>query len=199
MTDSRKSPWRTAALLLILASALVCWSCSTDSGSPFVTDKSKWKLTLDVDGSEVSWPVEMMNIFWTDTEDEDHPDILEIYGEGMTLVGHLPKSWDSCGNEDEKIKEGAPLVGKTIDIEEEFPEDERYHFLQSGGESFLEVPGSGRWKVLSSSFSPEKHSGSRMGSEGDYTLTGRVSLSVEAPDGPRNLTGTLSAHCVCWF
>ena len=51
MTDSRKLPWRSAASMLILASSLVCWSCSTDSASPSVTDKSKWNLTLDVGGS----------------------------------------------------------------------------------------------------------------------------------------------------
>src|SRR5262245_39569790 len=97
------------------------------------------KLVLDVDGKPVELPLEKMDVFLT--ESDKYPEIFEIHGTGVVLVGTFPKGVKVDYGEDWKV-----LVGRAVSI------------LPRGGdprepeESKLTLPGQAPMKVLGGTF-----------------------------------------------
>jgi hypothetical protein len=141
-----------------------------------------WQLQIDWDGTAVQLPLERMDIYVH--EDEEYPEIFEINGPGVTLVGTLP----IVVGYDEEFGE---LVGKTI------------AFAPSGGDpgnpKYSQVSIDGRAVPVSGgSFTVERVTGKWSGLEGDKTIWGTVQLRIPAAGGDRVVSGKLAVHAITW-
>ena len=77
------------SLLVCVLGLVTMVACSSGGGSGGAVDKSEWKLVFTWDGAEVEIPVEHMLVYLVEEEDE-YPEVFEIEGDGVTLVGTFP-------------------------------------------------------------------------------------------------------------
>lgn len=145
--------------------------------------KTDWKLTLDDAGATSEMPIERMDIYLTE---EGYPELFEIRGSGVTLVGEFPR--DVRVGYDEAFEK---LIGKPVTI------------LASGGDprepknSSVTIHGMGA-PVVVGSFTVEKVTGKWSGSEGNKTIWGTIEVRIPGADAERTLRGRFAAHAVTW-
>jgi hypothetical protein len=170
------------------AAAALLAGCSEGSpeGGPSPEVKASWALTLKVDGNPVKVPLEILHVYLVEDE-KQYPEIFEIQGPGVALVGEFPMDVHVDYGEEWKR-----LFGKTVAIAPRGgdPRDPK--------ESHLTLPGGEPLKVLGGSFTAEKLTGKWAGSKGDRTLHGRITLRVAAPGGEKTLEGTFAVLAVTW-
>jgi hypothetical protein len=175
------------ALLCVSAFALV--SCGA-SGDPEQAARDRessrvaWKLVLEDGVTTHEIPVERMDIYLT--EDESYSEIFEIHGEGVMLVGELPR-----GVRVDYEEAFEKLIGRAIQIQPQGgdPRDPKTSKITLDG---IVAP------VSSGSFTVEKLSGKWDGSEGDRTLHGTIELRIPDYTGHRTLRGRFGTHAVTW-
>lgn len=174
----RPLPW-----LLLLAS---CGDGSeADAAKARAAAKKEWALTLKVDGADVRVPLEVMNVLLIKRGDD--PEIFEILGPGVALVGEFP-----AGVKVDYEEKWSNLFGKTVELK------------TTGGDprepknAVLTLPGKPELKVLGGSFVAEKFTGKWDGSEGDKTLRGRIRIRVQIDGGEKTLEGTFAVNAVTW-
>jgi hypothetical protein len=166
--------------LVIFVSALNL-RCSGNDASDVIIPE--WNLTLNVDGGEVRVPLEVFNVYLV--EDETFPEVFELLGAGVALVGVFPSDihvgygddWEALFNKSISIK---PYGG---------------YYLEPKN-SVITLPGKPVMKVLGGFLIAEKVTGKH--ADLDMTLWGRVNLLVQTPGGERNFEGTFAVYCVTW-
>jgi len=181
----RRGIWALVAIAVAWIGSRGCGPGGDNSGvSAQAVAKAKlnWQLQLDWDGTTVQMPVERMDIYVM--EDEEYPEIFDLSGEGVALVGTLPVA---VGYEEAFDR----LMGKPIAI------------LPSGGDpreiKYSHVTIDGRSVPVSSGFfTVERVTGQWDGLEGDKTLWGTIELRVTGATGERVVTGKLAVHVVTW-
>ena len=142
-----------------------------------------WKLVLDHGGSTYEIPIERMDIYLTEDE---YPEIFEIRGDGVTLVGELP-------------------AGVRVDYDEAFERliDREVTIQANGGDprqpktSTVTIDGIVT-PVSTGSFTVKQLTGKWGSSDGDRTLHGDIELRLPGLDGERTLRGRFAAHAVTW-
>ena len=187
----RSRPLR--GLLAVAAFALALAGCS-GNGTNVNTDtidsdvakaKQTWKLTLEEPGLENAIALEAMDIYLVD-DDEQWPEIFEITGPEVTLVGAFPMDVHvGYQNAFER------LFGKSVNIDARGgdPHDPKSSTVRIRG---LDVP------ILGGTITFEKATGKWAGEQGDQTLWGRVELRVPGADGERTVRGSFAVHAITW-
>lgn len=144
--------------------------------------KAGWLLKLEEFPSALA--LSRMDVFLT--EDETAPEVFDIRGEGVRLVGMIPGTMQvGYGEAFDK------LVGRSLAI------DANGGDPSEPGVSSVTVDGV-TYPVAGGTFTIEKLSGKWEGSEGDKTLHGSVELRLLGAEGDRTVRGTMSVHVVTW-
>lgn len=163
--------------------SLLFTACSSGGGESTVIDKKEWKLAFTYDGSEVELPLEHMHVYLVEDENE-YPEVYEISGSGVTLVGTFPMN-AHVGYEEN----WSTLFGQSIQID------------ANGGArddkiSFIQLPDGTKAFVSGGALVPEKLEGKVDGMEGDRTLYGTFTLRVRTSLGEEEISGRFAVHCV---
>jgi hypothetical protein len=140
------------------------------------------KLVLDVEGKSVEIPLEKMDVFLV--KRGSGPEIFEIHGTGVVLVGTFPK--------DVRVDYGEhweELVGKAITI------SPRGGDPREPSESQLTLPGKAPLKVLGGTFTVEKR---REGFDAKTPLSGRIEIKCQTPQGEKTYKGTFAVKGTTW-
>jgi hypothetical protein len=167
------------ALGLLLASGC---EVATNASREETVKNFAQKLVLQVDGQSVELPLEKLDVFLT--EEEEYPEIFELLGPGVALVGEFPvgvrvdygEHWDL-------------LVGKAIPI------------AAKGGDpraektSSITLPGKPAANVVGGTFTVEKFDA---GWDAKTPLTGRIELQLATPDGEKTIRGTFAVLGTTW-
>jgi hypothetical protein len=166
--------------LIGAAGLLAC--ASGGSKTEKAAGKETWQLVYTHDGAEVSLPLEQMHIYLVEEEDQ-YPEVFEITGDGVTLVGSFPM--DCHVGYDDNF---AVLPGKTITID------------AAGGArddkmSYVRLADGTRAFVTGGSLMAEKIEGKIDGMDGDRTLSGTFILRVRTGLGEEELSGRFAVHC----
>lgn len=178
------------AVLAALATA-GCGAVSGDdaalAASARERSKAEWKLVVDWAGARHEMPVERMDIYVDDgDEEEEVPEIYEMVGEQMTLVGQFPRG--IAVGYDEAFER---LIGQAVPV---FP---------SGGDprepkqSFVTLGGR-RVPVLGGTIRVERTGGRWSGTEGDKTVWGTIELRIPDAAGETTIRGRFAANAVTW-
>jgi hypothetical protein len=173
-------------MAFIPAFAFVAVTACGGGGSgdaPPASGTTAWRLVLEVEGATHELPLERMDIFLTEDE---WPEIFEIHGDGVTLVGEFP-------------------AGVRVDYDEAFENliDQPIAIRPRGGDprdekdSQVELDGIGA-SVSAGTFTVERTSGSIAGADGDKTLHGTIELRVHDGNGERTIRGRFATHAVTW-
>lgn len=147
--------------------------------------RAGWLLTLKVDGADVRLPLKAMNVLLY--KDGEHaaknPTVFEIEGDGVHLLGEIPPAGNP-GYEEEWKK----LVGQSLAIKAsgDFHRDPVESKITLGGAVVSVTGGTMIVRSVSGRFA---------GSEGDRTLKGTITLTLQ--DG-RTLEGTFGVHGITW-
>lgn len=168
-----------AAVAGIAASALAACSSGADSAAAArdrERSKTEWKLVLD-DGREL--PLELMNIYLTE---EGYPNLFEITGTGVTLVGTFPS-----GLTPDYEENFGRLIGETITIEARGgdPWEPKTSAISFGGTGTA---------ITGGSFTVDRVSGKWSGSEGNKTVHGTIELQTAGG----TIRGRFAVHAVTW-
>jgi len=179
------SVMRAASGLLCCAGLLLSSGCAEVEDLTSLkqeVESFEQKLVLEVAGKPVEIPLEKLDIFLT--EDEEYPEIFEMHGSGVVLVGTFPADvrvdygdhWDR-------------LVEKPIPISDEGgdPRDLK--------KSHVTLPGQAKLTVTGGTFTVEKFSDSY---DAKTPLTGRIELKVETPAGEQTYKGTFTVKGTTW-
>jgi hypothetical protein len=155
---------------------------SSDEG-PSEATRASWVMTLKVDGAEVKLPLESLDVFLV--EDNQYPEIYELLGPSVALVGEFPTSIHvGYSNKWEQ------LFGKAIPIKPQGgdPRDEK--------DSHVTIPGKGMCKVIEGTFTAKKTTGKTVDS---LTLWGTVKLLVKPETGDGfSIEGTFAVNAKTW-
>ena len=174
--------WKTNLVACLLGVSVMI-ACSSGGGSNRTVDKNTWKLTFTYDGSDVELPLETMLVYLVEEEDQ-YPEVFEIAGDGVTLVGTFPMD-SHVGYE-----ENWPIIfGKSIEV------------ASSGGArddkmSSIRLPDGTNAFVSGGTLVPEKLEGTLDGLEGDKTLHGTFTLRVRTGMGEEEISGRFAVHCL---
>jgi len=138
-----------------------------------------------IDGKTVELPLEKMDIYLVDTDEEpDFPEVFEIIGKDVVLVGSFPLT--TRVGYGEKFDQ---LNGKQIAITKEggdVREPKRSSLVLPGGQALIE----------SGSFTVTKVG---KGYDAKTPLRGNVSLLLRMPDGTdKVVTGTFKVNGTTW-
>lgn len=179
---------RAVPLTAIVVAAVLGAGCSGGGGSAPGADRDReqakagWVLSLE--GSPAGLALGRMDVYLS--EDETGPEPFDIHGDGVRLVGVIPAALRVGYGE-----EFGKLVGNSLAFE------------PSGGDpsepgiSTVFVDGV-PYSVTGGTFTIERLTGDREGSEGDKTLHGTVELRLLGSEGGRTVRGTMSVHAVTW-
>jgi hypothetical protein len=188
---TRRTGIAPSLVLTAIAVALSLHGCSAPAGDDAARAardreqaESGWKLAIEDGGQAHELALGRMDIYLT--EDEAYPEIFEILGEGVTLVGEFPAGVRVDYDEDfEK------LVGQAIPVSASGgdPREPKSSSVTLGP---LAAP------VTGGSFTVEKVTGRWSGSEGDKTLHGTIELRIPSADGERTVRGRFAVHAVTW-
>ena len=179
------------ARLLLLALSLLCAAaCGMSDEAAAAKDRessmASWALILKVDGADVKIPLKAMNVLLF--KDEEHarqnPSVFQIEGSGVQLIGEIAA--DSNVDYGEHWER---LINKTLTIKASG------EFHRDAVDSKIALPGAPEIAVTGGTMFVEKFSGKWAGSEGNKTLTGKITLQLR--DG-RTLEGTFAVHAVTW-
>jgi hypothetical protein len=164
---------------------LAAVGCSSGEEGPESSSKEAWRLVFTYNGSDVMLPLQGMDVYLVEDE-EEYPEVYEINGPGVTMVGVLPMDSHVGYDENWPI-----LFGKSIVVH---PRGGAFEEK----ESFIQLPDGTRARILGGSLVPEKVSGKYSGSEGDVTLSGTFTLRVMTSAGQEEISGRFAVHCVTW-
>jgi hypothetical protein len=175
----------TAILALLLASCGGGGS-EADAAKDRAAAAASWAIVVKVDGADVSLPLEAMNVLLYKDEDaaKANPTVFDIEGKDISLFGEIPPAGNPGYDEDWK-----KLIGVTLTIKA------MGDFHRDVVTSRLSLPGKPPVLVTGGTMTPEAFSGKWAGSNGDRTLKGKITLTLQ--DG-RTLRGTFAAHCITW-
>jgi len=171
---------------MIVCVAMLAWAGCSGEGDPGRSSGAVpvWELTLSGDGTTVTLPLHIMNVYLV--EDHRYPETYELEGDGVVLAGEFPL--DVHVDYDEAWEK---LLGKSVAIKPKGGAD-------GATESMLTLPGYGRLKVVGGSFTSEKYSGKYAGLEGDLTLSGSITIRVQTASGEKEYSGRFAVQCVSW-
>ena len=147
--------------------------------------RPSWKLQLDWAGSTVEAAIDRMDVYLVDDEKE-YPEIFEIAGEDVVLVGEFPMSAHVGYGQD-----WGNIFGVAIPIRPSGgdPSEPKTSWVRLHG---TQVPVSGGTITF------QKITGTWDGSEGNKTLWGTIELRIPGADGDRTVTGRTATHAVTW-
>lgn len=171
-------------LVMLLGAGCAGGGGGDASSAAAAREKAKAGWLLKVEGSPGTLALESMDVYLM--EDETAPEMFDLHGEGVRLVGTIPPAAHvGFGAEFGK------LVGQTLSIQASGgdPDDPGTSSITLDG---VEYP------VAGGTFRVEKLTGKWDGSEGDKTLHGTVELRVLESGGERSVRGTLATHVVTW-
>ena len=182
---------RFSMTLTAIGVALALAGCDVSGGDTQVQaahdrerSKADWKLTVEWAGGRHELPIERMDIFLT--EDEEYPEIFEMLGEGLALVGEFP-----AGVSVDYDEAHENLIGKTVMIAPSGgdPREPKQSFVTLGG---MRVP------VLGGTFTVEQTRGKWAGSDGNKTISGTIELRIPGEGGETTIRGRFASHAVSW-
>lgn len=147
--------------------------------------QTTWKMRLETATGSSDLTLERFDIYLTE-DDQNEPEIFELYGPDVMLVGSFPM--------DLHVGYGAEYsraVGRTIAIQPTGgdPGEPKSSFVRIGG-----VP----QPISGGTITIEKLTGKWEGSEGDRTFSGTVELRIPGSSGERTVRGTFAVNCVTW-
>ena len=176
-----KTRFMVAGWLLTGLSLIVC--SPGGSGTQGAVDKDEWRLVFTRDGAEVELMLEYMHVYLVEEYDE-YPEVFEIAGEGVSLVGTFPMACH-VGYEDD----WAVLLGKSIEV------------APVGGArddkmSYVQMPDGNKAFVVSGTLVPEELKGKIDGVDGDRTLRGTFMLRIRTGQGEEEIAGRFAVHCL---
>ena len=177
--------------VLMLALTLLCAAgCGMSDEAAAAKDressKATWALVLKVSGADVRIPLKAMNVLLFKDEEyaKQNPSVFQIEGDGVQLIGEI-----AAADNVDYGEHWERLLNKTLTIKASG------EFHRDSVDSKIALPGTPEVAVTSGTMFVEKFSGKSSGSEGDKTLSGRISLHLS--DG-RTLEGTFAVHAVTW-
>jgi hypothetical protein len=173
-----RNKWFLALIVLGLA------ACAKPAAEKPV-DKSKWKLTLEIEGKRIELPLEVMYVHLTD--DDAYPESFEMKGASVNLVGEFPLALRVGYGE-----EWANILNKEIKIKNRVRSD--YYWIE--GPSTITLPGAPQRYISSGSLTVRKVTGKMAGLEGDMTLHGDIILNISVADEIMQVKGTFAVHGV---
>jgi hypothetical protein len=177
--------------LLIVALSLLCAAgCGVSEEAAAAKDressKATWVMVLKVDGTDVKIPLKVMNVLLFKDEEyaKQNPSVFQIEGTGVQLLGEIAPAdnvdygehWDRLVNKMLTIKASGEFHRDPID-------------------SKIALPGGPEVAVTGGTMFVEKFTGKWSGSEGNKTLSGKITLQLS--DG-RTIEGTFAVHAVTW-
>jgi hypothetical protein len=164
--------------LLLLAGCDVATSVSREE----TVKNFAQKLVLQIDGQSVELPLEKLDVYLT--EDEEYPEIFELLGLGVVLVGEFPAGVRVDYGEHWNV-----LVGKAIPIAAKGgdPREEKT--------SSITLPGKPAANVVGGTFTVEKF---EEGWDAKTPLTGRIELKLATPEGEKSVSGTFAVLGTTW-
>lgn len=176
---------RPSITLSLLALILACAGCG-EANLLSISTPPTWEMVLKISGQEVTLPMTLLEVYVTD--DYDYPEIYELSGEGITLVGEFPL--------DIRVDYGETwpaLFGQQINI---LP---RYNTYDGPKESYITLPSGQIAEVTGGHFTAESQSGQYAGRDGDLTLSGKITLHLKTGSGEEKIArGTFAVHCMTW-
>jgi hypothetical protein len=143
-------------------------------------------MVLKVDGADVKIPLKVMNVLLFKDEEyaKQNPSVFQIEGTGVQLLGEIaPADNVDYGEHWER------LVNKMLTIKASG------EFHRDPIDSKIALPGEPEVAVTGGTLFVEKFTGTLSGSEGNKTLSGKITLQLS--DG-RTLKGTFAVHAVTW-
>lgn len=177
--------------LLIVALSLLCAAgCGMSEEAAAAKDrdssKAAWAMVLKVNGADVKIPLKVMNVLLFKDEEyaKQNPSVFQIEGTGVQLLGEIaPADNVDYGEHWER------LVNKMLTIKASG------EFHRDPIDSKIALPGGPEVAVTGGTMFVEKFTGTSSGSEGNKTLSGKITLQLS--DG-RTLEGTFAVHAVTW-
>lgn len=150
------------------------------------SSKATWALVLQVGGADVKIPVKAMNVLLFKDEEyaKQNPSVFQIEGDGVQLIGEI-----AAADNVDYGEHWERLINKTLTIKA------AGEFHRDAVDSRITLPGGPEVAVTGGTMFIEKFAGQWSGSEGDKTLSGKISLHLS--DG-RTLEGTFAVHAVTW-
>jgi len=177
--------------VLILALTLLCAAgCGTSEEAAAAKDretsKATWALVLKVDGADVRIPLTAMNVLLFKDEEyaKQNPSVFQIEGSGVQLLGEI-----AAADNVDYGEHWERLINKTLTIKASG------EFHRDSVDSKIALPGRPEVAVTAGTMFVEKYTGKWSGSEGNKTLSGKITLRLS--DG-RTLDGTFAVHAVTW-
>lgn len=170
-----------ACVAMLFLSASGC-DVAIDAAREAAVKEFVQKLVLTIDGTSVELPLEKLDVFLT--EEEQYPEIFELHGGGVVLVGEFP-----AGVRVDYAENWRLLIGKTIPI------------LPQGGVnrdeqlSSITLPGHAAANVVGGSFTVEKVSD---GWDAKTPLSGKIELKIATPEGEQVIRGTFAVLGTTW-
>ncbi|HZE96675.1 MAG TPA: hypothetical protein VE981_06600 [Planctomycetota bacterium] len=170
--------------------ALLMAACGGGSEEDAARDRaaaaSTWALAIKLEVIDVRIPVEAMNVLLFKDEEvaKSTPTVFEVQGQGVSLIGEIPPAANPGYDEKWEKLIGVPLTIKSMG-----------DFGRDVVESHLGMAGKLEMKISSGTMTVDSISGKWSGSQGDKTLKGRITLTLQ--DG-RTLQGTFATHALTW-
>jgi hypothetical protein len=172
--------------LLALGVASCDGGSERDAAKDRAAAMATWAVVVKADGADVRLPLKITNVLLFKDEDDakTNPTVFEVEGDGIHLIGEIPPAANPGYEEDWK-----KLVGVTLTIKA------AGQFHRDPVTSALTLPGKPEVLVTGGTMTVESFSGKWSGSQGDKTLKGKITLTLQ--DG-RTLQGTFATHAVTW-
>jgi hypothetical protein len=182
--------WLIVRFAVVTAAALGSAGCfvidaieRVDTAAMARIDNFKRELELNVDGQPIVLPLGEFDVYLP--TDDTTPEVFEIWGEEVNLVGSLPPG-DMVGIEDN----WKGLVGKPIEISATVNSDE-----VEQQDSTPTLPGRGEVKVLGGHIMIDHVEATY---ESQTPLRGTIELRIQTPTGEQTLPGKISAVGITW-
>jgi len=151
-------------------------------GAQTAVDRFEQLLVLEIEGTVRRVPLDAMDVWLS--RNPSRPEPFEIHGNGVALVGTLPRELRIGYEENWRA-----LVGHKVVLAARGG-DPRYE-----KPAVLGVPGVGQFRVMGGSFTVEKVD---PGWNGQTPLTGRIELRVRTARGESVLNDTLTVKAMTW-
>src|SRR5262245_40401589 len=150
------------------------------------SSQASWALVLKVDGADVKIPLKAMNVLLFKDEEyaRQNPSVFQIEGSGVNLIGEI-----AAADNVDYGEHWERLINKMLTIKASG------EFHRDAVDSKITLPGKPEVAVTGGTMFVERYSGKWAGSEGNKTLSGKISLQLS--DG-RTVEGTFAVHAVTW-
>ena len=170
-------------LLMLVLGLLCAVGCGLSEEAAAAKDressKATWALVLRVDGADVKIPLKAMNVLLFKDEEyaKQNPSVFQLIGE-IAAADNVDygEHWER-------------LIHKMLTIKASG------EFHRDPVDSKIALPGTPEIAVTGGTMFVEKFTGKWSGSEGNKTLSGKITLQLS--DG-RTLEDTFAVHAVTW-